>query len=1116
MRAIERGTYCGLVAGIAWVLFVASAGPVAAAQDKLPPGSKLVKLQVYPAAIELKTPYAYSQLLVTAELASGEHIDVTRMVDFAGAGDVVAISPAGLVRPQKDGKAKLTLSLSGLGASVPVNVSGLKSAYDVSFVKDVMPVLSKIGCNAGTCHGAANGKNGFKLSLRGYDPILDHRALTDDLGGRRFNRSAPDHSLMLLKPSGGVAHVGGALIHPGEPYYDLLRAWIASGVKLDLSAPRVNSIDIFPKGPVVPLPGMKQQMAVLAHYNDGSTRDVTAEAFVESSNTETATVDKLGLVTGLRRGEAAMLARYEGNYTATTLLVMGDRSGFAWQDAPENNYVDRLVHEKQKQVKVAPSGLCTDAEFLRRVHLDLTGLPPRAEEVRAFLADTRTTKLKRDELIDRLVGSADFVEHWTNKWSDLLQVNRKFLGEEGAQALRGWIRRAVSSNMPYNQFVYTILTASGSTLDNPPAAYYKVLRDPDATVENTTQLFLAVRFNCNKCHDHPFERWTQDQYYQLGAYFAQIGRDEDPRFKNKRVGGSDVEGAKPLVEIIYDKPTGDVKHERTGALAPPVFPFPIANEAPGTATRRQQLAAWVTSRDNPYFAKSYVNRLWSYLLGVGIIEPVDDIRAGNPPSNPRLLDQLTQDFIDSGFDAQHMFLTICKSRAYQASVATNKWNQDDDINYSHAVARRLPAEVLYDCIERATGATSHLPGLPAGARAVQLLDSNVEVPSGFLGLFGKPPRESACECERSGSMMLGPVLNLVNGPIVGEALKDSSNFLYRVTSSEESDPRIVEKIFMNVLCRPPSDKEMQTGLKMLKTSQVDHERFVAEYAKLVAAAKDYEQQLPAKQAAWEKSLDNHPVWTAMEPGSLTSQKGATLIKKSDGSILVKGKNRSPDVYTITANTKLTGITGFRLEVLPDPSLPANGPGRAPNGNFVLTEFGVKATEKGNPASAKSVVLSKAIADYSQESFPIMATLEGKRETGWAIAPAFGKSHVAIFETKEPIKAAGGMTLTFSLDQRFKIKEHNIGRFRISVTTSKPPIAIGILPDAIARIVAIPAAKRSPEQKDELARYYRTLDTELPLLQQRVADYPKIGDRRLPGAQDLTWALINSPEFLFNH
>ena len=1103
-----------------WSMALAAALVVVASegrtQEKLPPGAKLVRIEAQPPAISLKYPFAYAQLLVTGQLAGGERVDVTRMVQLEAPANLIAVSPTGLVRPVADGTGQLKATLNGLSAAIPVTVSGHKVPYEPSFVRDVMPVMSKVGCNAGTCHGAQSGKNGFKLSLRGYDPLFDHRALTDDLGGRRFNRAAPERSLMLLKPSGAVPHVGGALIQPGEPSYEILKAWIAGGVKLDLESPRVRSIDILPKNPVLPLVGMKQQMVVLAAYTDGSVRDVTAEAFVESSNSEVATADKASLVTAVRRGETAMLARYEGAYTATPLVVMGDRSGFVWKDVPANNYIDSLVYEKLKQVKVQAGELCTDAEFMRRLYLDLTGLPPQPAQVRAFLTDSRPTKVKRDELIDRLIGSPEFIEHWTNKWADLLQVNRKFLGEKGAAALREFIRQAVATNTPYDKFVYTILTASGSTVDNPPAAYYKILREPGPLVENTTQLFLAVRFNCNKCHDHPFERWTQDQYYQLAAYFAQVGRSEDTKYKGQKVGGGDINGTTPLSEIITDLKSGDVKHERTGAVTAPAFPFAVKESIPPQAPRREQLARWVASKENPYFAKSYVNRLWSYLLGVGIIEPVDDIRAGNPPSNPALLDRLTHEFVASGFDVRHVLRDICKSHVYQQSIATNAWNQDDNINYSHALARRLPAEVLYDTIMHATGSVSRLPGLAPGARAAQLLDSTVEVPGGFMGLFGKPPRESACECERSSSMMLGPVLNLVNGPVIGEALKDPSNLLYKLTATEKNDAKVVEELFLAILCRPPTAKELDEGLKALAGGQSEFARLSAEHAKRTAELKDYEKALDARQPEWEKNLKQGTPWTVLPVAKVQSLGGSKLVKQADGSLLASGKNPTPEVYTVTAETKLTGLTGVRLEVLPDPSLPGKGPGRAPNGNFVLNEFRVMAAPTKDPGKTKPVRLHKPAADFSQQSYEVAGAIDGNPQTGWAIAPQFGKPHVAVFETKEPVGFPDGTTLTFTLDQQFPGKQHNIGKFRLSVTTAKPPLFTASTPEAVAKLLAVPPEKRTDAQKAELTRYHRSLDPEWARRSQALANNPLPSDKRLPGAQDLAWALLNSPEFIFNH
>jgi hypothetical protein len=1085
------------------------------AQEKLPDGAKLVKIEAQPASVSLKTPFEYAQVVLTGVLENGDRLDVTRMAKFEAPAKVVKLTATGQVRPAADGDGEIKATLAGQSVSIPVKVEGQKAKHEVSFVRDVMPTISRMGCNAGTCHGSAEGKNGFKLSLRGYDPQLDHRALTDDLEGRRFNRAAPDASLMLLKTSGAVPHVGGVLTHPGEPYYELFRAWIASGVKYDPNSPRVTKLEMFPKSATIPLPNMKQQLAVYATFSDGSTRDVTSEAFIESSNIDTANPDRAATVTALRRGEATMLARYEGAYAATTIVIMGDRSGFEWKPVDEYNYIDTLVYDKLKQVKVLPSELCTDGEFIRRVYLDLTGLPPEPEQVRAFLADNRPSRQKREELVDKLIGSPDFIEHWTNKWADLLQVNPKFLGKPGADAFRKYIHDSVETNKPYDKFVYEILTATGSNLDNPAASYYKVLRDAPSAMENTTQLFLAVRFNCNKCHDHPFERWTQNQYYEMGSFFAQVTRAEDPRYKGQRIGQTAIEGSgSPLVEIIGDGKTGDEKNIRTGVVAKPTFPYQ-PDLAPPMASRREQLAKWVTSKDNQYFAKSYANRLWAYLLGVGLIEPIDDIRAGNPPTNPKLLDKLTEDFIAHDFDVRHMVRTICKSRVYQHSYVANKWNKDDEINYSRALPRRLSAEALFDAIHRSAGSQSKLPGLPPGARAAQLVDASDELGGGFFTLFGKPARESACECERSSGVMLGPVLNLINGPVVGNAVRDPNNRIGKLLAKEKDNRKIVEELYLAFVARYPTEKEMSAALKAIEDGAADFDFFVAEHQRHKNALEGYEKVVDQKQAKFEADLKNVPTWTVLEPAEMKSKGGATLTKQENGSILVSGPNPDTDEYTITAKTDLKGITAVRIELLPDDSLPGKGPGRAPNGNLVLNLFEVKAREAGAADAPKKFDLQNPYATFNQEGFPLANALLNQTGTGWAVAPQFGKEHVGYFEFKTPINFEKETELTVHMVQKFGTK-HTVGKFRVSVTTTKPPLSVKPLPPQIAKALQTAAEERTPEQKATIRDYFRSLDPELKRLQQLAAEHPMPVDKRQIGAQDIVWALINSKPFQFNH
>lgn len=1080
--------------------------PLVTGAETLPDGLKVVSLESVPPAIDLTYRFDYRQLLIMGKLETGESVDLTRMVKLATPPAFVAVSPNGVVRPVADGAEQLTFTFADQSLSIPAKVANASTSPPVSFVRDVQPTMSRMGCNQGTCHGSREGKAGFKLSLRGYDPQFDHIALTDDIAARRMNRAAPDQSLMLLKAAGSIPHVGGVRANVGDPYYELMRQWIAEGAKLDRATSRVTSVEVFPKNPILPRPGLQQQMVVLATYADGKVRDVTQEAFVESGNIETLEASPGGLLTLLRRGEAPVLVRYEGAYTATTLTVMGDRSGFTWSNPPVYNYVDKLVYDKLQRVKILPSAVCTDEEFVRRIYLDLTGLPPTVDQIFAFLNGPGDGTAKREALVDQLIGSPAFIEHWTNKWADMLQVNRKFLGEEGAITLRNWIKHSVAMNKPYNQLAYEILTASGSNLENPAAAYFKILREPQTVMENTTHLFLAVRFNCNKCHDHPFERWTQDQYYHLASYFAQIGRKEDPTFAGQRIGGSAVEGATPLVEVIYDTGSGEIKHDRTGQVSPPAFPYQHEDLAPDRASRREQVSRWVTSPKNQYFATSYVNRLWGYLFGTGIIEPIDDIRAGNPPTNPELLAALTKDFIDSGFDTQHLFRVICKSRVYQHAVETNSWNEDDSINYSHATPRRLPAEVLYDAIHIATGSRQRFPGLPEGFRAAELPDAGITNP--FLDDFGRPVRESSCECERSSGMVLGPIMKLVNGPTVANALSDPNNELTRLVASQTDDGKLIEEVFLRFLARRPSQQETQLALDAISAVGQGHEE-------KVAALKQYEASLPAKQAEWEKTVALPAEWTVLEPVEFKSQVGATFKKLEDHSLVVSGAN-GKDTYTVTGNTDLHGITAIRVEALPDASLPAGGPGRAPNGNFVLSELKLTVAPKSDPGKATSVSLQNPSADFNQEGWNVTGAIDGNETTGWAVMPAFNKPHEAIFETTADVGDAGGSVLTMALTQQYPDGTHTLGHFRISVTKSKRPVGIQRLAAHIAAALAVSAEQRNEEQKAKIAMHFQSLDSEYQRLKAEVQrGEEQIKNRRLIGMQDLAWALINNPAFLFN-
>jgi len=1184
--------------------------------ETLVPGLTVASIEVQPTTITIAKANEYAQLLVTATMSDGSKADITRMAKLAFYGsDAAGINERGLVRPSKDGKGEVKVAFMGKSATIPVTVTGMNLALKPDYVRDVMPITSKLGCNMGTCHGAKDGKAGFKLSLRGYDPIYDVLAFTDELASRRANVASPDHSLMLLKASGSVPHEGGQLTVPGELYYETLKAWISQGAKLDLKTPRVTSIEVFPKNPVLERIGNRQQMRVIARYADGYVRDVTAESFMESGNGDVIEADKTGLMTSLRRGEAAILARFEGAYAATTITVMGDRTGFAWNEPEKWTKIDELVAKKWQRMKIEPSGLCSDEDFLRRLHIDLTGLPPKPEEVRAFVADTRDTRTKRNEVIDKLIGNPDFVDHWSNKWADMLQVNSKFLGAEGVKILRDWIKQQVADNTPYDRMAYRIITATGSTKDNPAAAYYKTVRTPEELVENTTHLFLATRFNCNKCHDHPFEKWTWDQYYETAAFFAQVDLKTDPASAGKTIGGTAVEGAKPLYEIIADKTVGEMNHLRTNAPVAPKVPYDTELVSKTATSRREQFATWMTSAENDYFAMSYANRIWGYLTGTGVIEPLDDIRAGNPPSNPELLQYLTHEFVQSGFNVRHLMKIITQSRAYQLSLSTNKWNEDDKVNYSHAKARRLPAEVLFDSVFAVTGSMPNIPGVPKGTRAAQLIDGQTQLPDGFLTNFGKPARESVCECERSNEVNLGPVMALMSGPTVGDAISDPNNAIAKLEKEVKDDSKLVEEIFMRILNRKPTGKEINAALASMASMDAENKQLAAEWqakeaeqkpiiekaeaerlalmTKTKAELEDYKVKMapewkkqedarlaaikkaeetvkkvadtaPMQQPRWEQYVDLTTEWVPLE---LTVGKAAGVEKlevQPDGSVFataVSGGRVAAGNYQLNGKTTLENITAIKLEVLPDDRLPNNGPGLAPDGNFVLSEFNVNATAL-TPAGGKRVKggtpleLRNPKADFEQAGFAVTETLKkGNRDKGWAVSPEGGFRHEATFEFTKPVSYKGGSQFIIQMSQPYQNGKYNLGRFRLWVTSS-PVVRFGTA-KVIADAIKIPVAKRTKEQKEVLAAHFlaqfkdyqttkKTLATakkSLPVDPQLIAlkerynqsltpivvdpklvqlrrdadlSAKQLGNKRLTAAQDLAWALINSPAFLFNH
>jgi len=763
------------------------------------PGELVTSLEVAPKSLTLSDGRDERGVLVWAHTATGAR-DVSGEAALTVASTDVAKVVGGRVVPVAPGKTSLLISVAGLVERIPVTVVGAE-LLPVHFVRDVMPIMSSVGCSNGTCHGSQAGRDGFQLSLRGFDPISDHKALTEELAGRRVDRFDSARSLMLLKPTGQVPHEGGAVLEPGSPRYETLAAWIREGASFrEDASSHVTRLEVLPSSVDLAMPTQRQRILVIAHYADGSNRDVTRDAIMSSSNIEIAEVSG-DTVTATRRGESAVLVRYEGVYASSPITVMGDRSGFVWKPGPVHNFVDDHIHAKLEKLKTLPSGLCTDAEFVRRIYLDLTGRPPSVEVAQAFVANDEPRRARRERLIDELIGGPAFVEHWANKWADLLQCQSRTLGDKGVWVFRRWLSRSLAENKPYDVFVRELLTTGGATFQVPAANYMRAVSDkgrvpdPEKLTEDVAQTFMGVRFNCNKCHDHPFERWTQDQYYELSAHFARV------RFKP---------GESPGEMVVYDSyDGGEAVHPRTSRVMEPRVPVAESLVPEDASSRRDALAAWLTSKENPLFARSYVNRVWSYFFGRGIIEPVDDIRAGNPPVNPELLADLERRFIESNFDFNALVRDICRSAAYQKTFRSNRWNEDDSTNFSHCIPRRLSAEQLMETVGAATGVTSRIAGLPVGARPVEAPDGFVKNDD-FLKLFGRPKRDSACECARTNNLSLAHALSLVNGQTIHGSVVSGAGRVAALVSAETDDKKVVAALYWAALCRAPTAHELET------------------------------------------------------------------------------------------------------------------------------------------------------------------------------------------------------------------------------------------------------------------------------------------------------------------
>lgn len=743
---------------------------------------------------------ATRQLIATATYADGTERDLTRALEWTSLDPKIAeVSATGLVVPRGDGEVVITARGGSVEAMAKVKVQAMEATPLVSFRRDVIPAISQAGCNTGACHGTPTGKGGFKLSLRGYLPDDDILVLTRESGGRRVNTFAPDESLIIRKPLGEAPHEGGIRFTRHSKSLEYIRDWIAEGAHDDPGAPEAVKLEILPGNRVLHEPAKTQQVVVLLTLADGTQRDVTPICYYDSSSPDIASVDVDGHVTFKNRGEVAIIAHYLNLVAIVRLTHLIEVPGFVEAEVPQDDLIDRAVISKLNYIRIAPSKPATDAEFLRRVYLDLIGVLPTPEEIAAFNAADPADR--RAKTIDQLLERPEFYDFWALKFADVLRSNGRLIQPKGAYVFHRWIRSALAQEMPMDQFVREILASDGSTYSKPATNYYRISRDPENAVETTAQLFLGVRLQCAKCHNHPFEKWTQDDYYGLAAFFAQVGRKP---------------GSQADEEIIFPTGSGEVQQPRTGQVVPPkALGGPVLDD-PAT-DRRARLANWLTSKDNPFFAKSLVNRIWYHLMGRGIVEPVDDFRDSNPASNDELLDGLTDRFVSNGYNLKDLIRTIVRSRTYQLSATPNKLNADDAIYFSHATAKLLPAEVLLDAISAVTGAPTTFPGLPAGSRATQIPDGKMDNP--FLKTFGRPARELPCECERETDSNLAQALQLIGGATVNAKLHDDNGRMAHLAAGGKAPEAIVEELYLVALGRAPAPDEMAAAVKHLKDAK---------------------------------------------------------------------------------------------------------------------------------------------------------------------------------------------------------------------------------------------------------------------------------------------------------
>lgn len=749
--------------------------------------SPIRALRVSPEQLRLTSANRQQQLLVTADLSDGSQLDLTDAATLELADPSLAQFNGSILRGMRDGKTELIVRQGSVAARIPVLVDGADRYPPVHFKNDIVPLFSKLRCNGSGCHGKQSGQNGFKLSVFGFDPPGDFRALVHEGRGRRVFPAAPDRSLLVLKATGLMPHGGGRRAEPDSLDAELLRAWIAQGMPWgDDDAPRLARIEIEPAESVMTAQS-QQQILVTAIFSDGSRRDVTHAANYTSNADLIADVDEHGRIgTGDRPGEAAITVNYMGQVGATRIVMPRPSSGEAYPEIAVHNPIDEHVWSKLRKLGIAPSELCDDATFLRRLFLDAIGTLPTLAEAKAFIADTNPEKRKL--AIESVLSRKEFADYWALKWSDVLLVNSNNLGERGAFEFHRWLREQVASNRPYDQWVRELITASGNSGKYGPVNFYRAMRTPPDLAKTVSQAFLGIRLDCAQCHHHPFEKWGQEDFYGLAGYFTGIQRKKLTGDREFIFASSHSPARMPVTnEAIPTRPLG-------GA------PLETANGDP-----RVQLADWLTARENPWFARLVANRLWKHYLGRGLVEPEDDLRTTNPATNEPLLAYLSSQVVESGYDLKAVMRLVLNSRVYQLSSATNATNFDDDQNFSHHLVKRMPAEVLLDAISQVTGSPEQFAGAPLGTRSIELWDNRL--PSYFLDTFGRSERESPCECAKSSDPTMAQALHLLNAPEIDQKIASDEGRVASLISRQISPEMIADELCLAAFGRAPGKKE---------------------------------------------------------------------------------------------------------------------------------------------------------------------------------------------------------------------------------------------------------------------------------------------------------------------